>query len=103
MKKLFPILILFFASIFCQAQEKTPEAFAKEIIVGVEKASTQNKGRLVLVCFINGSAEIIQEVKNKGWDDEYRKDLETKIVLTIKRGGTLFQLLQILEKEKVLI
>lgn len=87
------------------AEERTPEDFAKEIASGIEK-TVKNLGdeKFVLISFINGSVEIISMVKPaKEWDEEYKKSLEAKIVLTIKRGGTIFQLLQIKEKEKVLI
>lgn len=99
---LIPLITLPFLSL---AEEGTSEDFAKQIVSGIEERVTEiGEGRFVLVTFINGSVEIISMVKPaKEWDEEYKKSLEAKIVLTIKRGGTTFQLLQIKEKEKVLI
>jgi hypothetical protein len=87
------------------AEERTPEFFAKEIVAGIENAMTEESdGRFALICFVKGSVEIIQTVKPvSDWDEEYREEMKAKIVLAISRGGNLFQLLQIKEKEKVLI
>lgn len=99
------LLGLIFLCSFSFCQEKKPEDFAKEIIGGVEKTIGEIKeGRFVLISFVNGSVEIISTVKPANeWNDEYKKSLEAKVVLTIKRGGTMFQLLQLKEKAKTLV
>lgn len=103
------ILSLLFGFIFLTplsfGQNQKPEEAAKEIIAGIEKTVSEIKeGRFVLVSFVNGSVEIVSTVKPANeWNDEYKKSLEAKVVLTIKRGGTMFQLLQIKEKPKTLI
>jgi len=105
MRVLSLLILLITLPLLSPCEERKPEDFAKEIVSGIEK-SIQDVGeeKLVLISFINGSIEIISMVKPaKEWDEEYKKSLEAKIVLTIKRGGTTFQLLQIKEKEKVLI
>ncbi len=103
--KLLAPLILALSLFTSQAQERTPEDFAKEIASGIEKTVKEvGEGKFVLVSFVGANIEIVQTVKPfKEWDEEYKKSLEVKIVLTIKRGGNMFQLLQIREKEKILI
>lgn len=83
----------------------TPESVAGKIVADIENTlGNIGEGKFVLITFMNGSVEIVSMVKPaKDWDDEYRKSLEAKIVLTIARGGTTFQLIQIREKEKVLV
>lgn len=104
MKFKFALFYLFFP-LLSFAQEPNPETIAKEIATGIEeRVSEIGEGKFVLITYINGVIEIVSTIPtSRDWTDEYKKSLEAKIVLTIKRGGTIFQLLQIKEKEKVLI
>ena len=103
------ILSLLFGFVFLTSlsfgQNQKPEESAKEIIAGIEKTVSEIKeGRLVLICFIDGSIEIVSTVTFvEEWTDEYRKLLESKVAITIKRGGTVFQLLQLKEEKKEFI
>ena len=100
------LLSLFFGFIFLTSlsfgQNQKPEEAAKEIVAGIEKTVAEIKeGRLVLISLIDGSIEIVSMVTfAEEWSDEYRKLLENKVVLIIKRGGTVFQLLQLKEEKK---
>ena len=103
------ILSLLFGSLFiCYfsfSQNKSPEEISKEIVAGIEKnVAGIKEGKFVLICFIKGSTEIVSAVKFVDeWDDEYRRLLEKNVFLAIKRGGTVFKLLQIKEENKEMI
>lgn len=100
-RRSFLCLLLGFALTSC-GKKKGAEDLAKEIVQGIEKTIKEEKeGSFVLTCFINGSIEIVSNIKPANqWDDEYKKSLEDEIILTIKRGGMMFQLFQLTEREK---
>jgi hypothetical protein len=103
--KLALVILLFLFSLTVYCEDSKEQKLAKEISTGIEETTKEiGDGRFVLISFINGSIEIIQPIKpQKEWTKEYKQALEEKIESTIKRGGIVFQLLQLKEKQGKLI